>query len=52
MSDDTAGLFEARKGGYGGGGGGKDKKGMGALIGMAMMMKGTLMAMGKSMKCI
>lgn len=49
MTDEQASVFESRKGGGGGGfGGGKDKKGgMGAMLGMAMMMKGTMMAMGK-----
>lgn len=30
--------------------GGKKDKGMGALLGMAMMMKGSMMAMGKKIK--
>lgn len=47
MTDEQASEFESRKGG-GGFGGGKDKKGgMGAMLGMAMMMKGTMMAMGE-----
>lgn len=51
MSEDSTSVFESRKGGGGGGlGGKKDKGGMGALIGMAMMMKGTMMAMGKSIE--
>lgn len=49
MTDEQVTEFESRKGGGGGGfGGGKDKKGgMGAMLGMAMMMKGTMMAMGE-----
>lgn len=46
MSEDSTSVFESRKGG-GGLGGDKKGGGMGALIGMAMMMKGTMMAMGK-----
>lgn len=45
MTDDSADVIESRKGG--GGLGGKKDKGMGGLIAMAMMMKGTMMAMGK-----
>jgi len=48
VSDETMSQFESRKGGGGGGlGGGKDKKGYGGMMAMAMMMKGTMMAMGK-----
>lgn len=45
LTDESAGVIESRKGG--GGLGGKKDKGMGGLIAMAMMMKGTMMAMGK-----
>lgn len=38
MTDDSTGVFESRKGG--GGKGDKKGGGMGALLGMAMMMKG------------
>lgn len=48
LSDDNTSLFESRKGGGGGLGGGKKGGGLGALIGMAMMMKGTMLAMGKN----
>ncbi|CRK87107.1 CLUMA_CG000852, isoform A [Clunio marinus] len=40
-SEETSSVFESRKGG-----GGKKGGGYGALIGMAMMMKGAMMAMG------
>lgn len=44
MSDEPTGVFESRKGKFG------DKKGggLGALLGMALMMKGTLGALGKN----
>lgn len=45
MSDEPVGVFESRKGG--GGLGGKKGGGLGALLGMALMMKGTLGALGK-----
>lgn len=47
MSEDSTSVFESRKGGGGGLGGDKKGGGLGALIGMAMMMKGTMLAMGK-----
>lgn len=45
--ENTQSVFESRKGGGGGLGGGKKGGGLGALIGMAAMMKGTMLAMGK-----